>query len=85
LHELDKAYKRVNSGEFESLADEWEAQCATIGQEIMIRVGNRRIRGRAESLDSSGALLLRTHHGHLERIIGGDVTLDCLSSDTCTT
>jgi BirA family transcriptional regulator, biotin operon repressor / biotin---[acetyl-CoA-carboxylase] ligase len=75
LRELDKDYQRVMSGDFESLADEWEAQCATIGQEIVIRMGQRRIRGRAESLDSSGALLLRTNHGHLERIIGGDVSL----------
>jgi len=33
-------------------------------------------RGRAESLDDDGALLVRSEHGHLERIIGGDVTLE---------
>ncbi|HWY74139.1 MAG TPA: hypothetical protein VN281_00900 [Verrucomicrobiae bacterium] len=32
--------------------------------------------GTAESLDDDGALLLRTQHGHLERIIGGDVTVE---------
>jgi hypothetical protein len=31
--------------------------------------------GRAESLDNEGALLLRTEHGRLERVIGGDVTV----------
>ena len=41
-----------------------------------IRIGDRQIRGRAESLGDDGALLLRTEHGHLERIIGGDVTLE---------
>jgi hypothetical protein len=39
-------------------------------------VGDRVIRGRAESLGEEGALLLRTEHGHLERIVGGDVTLE---------
>jgi len=27
-------------------------------------------------LDDDGALLLRTEHGHLERVMGGDVTLE---------
>ena len=58
------------------VADEWEAHCKTIGRDVTIQIGERRIRGRAESLDDDGALLLRTEHGHLERIIGGDVTLE---------
>ena len=44
--------------------------------EVVIRTGERQIRGRAESLGEDGALLLRTEHGHLERIVGGDVTLE---------
>lgn len=74
LRELDEEYARVNAGEFESIAHEWEEHCGTIGQEVTIQVGERRIHGRAESLDDDGALLVRTEHGHLERIIGGDVT-----------
>jgi len=42
----------------------------------VIRFGNRRIRGHAESLGEDGALLVRTEYGHLERIMGGDVTLE---------
>ena len=75
LRELDRDYVRVCTGGFSALADEWEAHCRTIGREVMIQIGERRIRGRAESLDDEGALLVRTEHGHLERIIGGDVTL----------
>ena len=76
LRELDRDYARVTGGEFDVLVDEWEAQCTTLGHHVTIQIGNRKIRGRAESLDSSGALLLRTHHGHLERVTGGDVTLE---------
>lgn len=76
LRELDKDYARVAAGKFELLADEWEEQCTTIGHNVVITIGNRKVSGRAESLDSDGALLLRTEHGHLERIIGGDVTLE---------
>jgi BirA family biotin operon repressor/biotin-[acetyl-CoA-carboxylase] ligase len=76
LRELDRDYLRVCAGGFAALADEWEARCKTIGREVTIQIGERRIRGRAESLDEDGALLVRTEHGHLERVIGGDVTLE---------
>lgn len=76
LHELDHDYTRVCAGQFSSVADEWEERCTTIGQAVTISIGERRIRGTAEALDDDGALLLRTEHGHLERIIGGDVALE---------
>lgn len=76
LRELDRDYARVCSGKFEAVADEWEQLCSTLGHNIGIRVGDRLLQGRAEALDSDGALLLRTEHGLLERIIGGDVTVE---------
>ncbi len=76
LRELDRDYARLGSGAFAAVADEWEEGCATIGRNVSVRMGDRQISGRAESLDDDGALLVRTEHGHLERIIGGDVTLE---------
>src|ERR1017187_4230853 len=76
LRELDGDYARICGGGFAEVADEWEAHCQTIGRNVTIQTGERKIRGRAESLDDDGALLLRTEHGHLERITGGDVTLE---------
>ncbi len=76
LRELDRDYERLCSGQFEVVADEWEAQCGTLGHQVLIELGGRRLQGRAESLDADGALLLRTQHGHLERVTGGDVTLE---------
>ena len=75
LRELDKDYAAICRHEFARLAEEWEAHCSTLGRRVSIRVGERILEGRAESLDDDGALLLRTEHGRLERIIGGDVTL----------
>jgi biotin-(acetyl-CoA carboxylase) ligase len=43
---------------------------------VTIHIGDRRVQGRAESLDDAGALLVRTQHGHLERVTGGDVILE---------
>ena len=76
LRELDHDYARIRAGDFESVADEWERQCSTIGHNVSISVGDRVVTGRAESLDSAGALLVRTEHGRLERIVGGDVALE---------
>jgi len=76
LRELDRDYARICAGQFEAVADEWQERCNTIGRHVVIQIGDRRVRGRAESLDADGALLLRTQHGHLERIIGGDVTVE---------
>jgi BirA family biotin operon repressor/biotin-[acetyl-CoA-carboxylase] ligase len=76
LRELDLDYAKICAGKFAELADEWEAGSATIGRNVAVHIGDRRIRGRAESLDDDGALRVRTEHGHLERISGGDVTLE---------
>jgi BirA family biotin operon repressor/biotin-[acetyl-CoA-carboxylase] ligase len=76
LRELDADYGRIQEGQFELVAAEWQQRCTTLGREVSIRIGERVIRGRAESLDAEGALLLRTQHGRLERIIGGDVTVE---------
>ena len=75
LTELDRDYAFIAEDQFPRLAEEWEARCSTLGRRVTINVGGRALEGRAESLDEDGALLLRTEHGHLERIIGGDVTL----------
>jgi BirA family transcriptional regulator, biotin operon repressor / biotin---[acetyl-CoA-carboxylase] ligase len=76
LQALDLDYGRVCAGQFAQVADEWERQCATLGRQVGIRIGDRLIRGRAEALDDDGALLIRTEHGRLERVVGGDVALE---------
>jgi BirA family transcriptional regulator, biotin operon repressor / biotin---[acetyl-CoA-carboxylase] ligase len=76
LRELDRDYARAVSGQFTDLADEWEEHGTTLGHQVVIRMGERQVRGRAESLGEDGELLVRTVHGRLERIVGGDVTLE---------
>ncbi len=75
LKQLDGDYHRIQCGEFEEVADEWVSNCSTIGHNVSIQMGSETMHGRAEALDSDGALLLRTPHGRLERIMGGDVTV----------
>lgn len=76
LEELERDYARIARGEFPTLAEEWEQQCVTLGRRVRIHIGDRVIAGCAESLASDGALLVRTEHGRLERIVGGDVVLE---------
>ncbi len=76
LRELDRDYARICARQFTAVADEWEENCTTIGKDVTVQIGDRKIRGRAESLDDAGALLVRTEHGRLEAITGGDVTLE---------
>ncbi len=75
LRHLDRAYEWIRNHHFDSIVSEWETWCSTLGRIVTIDVGGRELSGRAESLDENGALLLRNEHGQLERIIGGDVTL----------
>ena len=75
LRELDREYARILAGQFAAVAEEWGSRCSTLGKQVTIDMGARRVRGRAEALDENGALLLRTEHGRIERIIGGEVTL----------
>ena len=75
LSHLDSDYKRIKEGHFHAVSEEWEEMSCTLGREVQIQCGDRLIKGRAESLDPDGALLVRTQHGRLERILGGDVTL----------
>jgi BirA family transcriptional regulator, biotin operon repressor / biotin---[acetyl-CoA-carboxylase] ligase len=75
LQELDAVYARLRAGDFHEIGDEWMRRCTTLGQRVTIRVADRVVTGRAEALDEDGALLVRTEHGRLEHIIGGDVSL----------
>ena len=76
LQELDKDYFRACTGKFSEIAEEWVEHCGTIGKDVTVRIGDRAVRGCAESLDDDGALILRTEHGRLQRITGGDVTIE---------
>lgn len=76
LQELDRDYMTLLRGGFQAIADEWQRNCSTLGQRVSIRMGDRRLSGRAETLGDNGELLLRTDHGHVERIIGGDVVVE---------
>lgn len=75
LRELDYVYARLREGDFHQVGDEWMRRCSTLGRRVTLKIGDRTIQGVAEALDDEGALVVRNDHGHVERILGGDVTM----------
>lgn len=76
MEELDRDYRRALGGEFDSLVTEWQERCSTLGRDVSVSIGSGCVEGRAEALDEDGALMVRTTTGMLQRITGGDVSLD---------
>ena len=75
LTALDEYY-RAGLTNFETIADEWAKLCTTLGRQIVVTMGQRRIEGYAQALDSDGALLVRRDSGQVERILGGDLVVE---------
>jgi len=76
LKALDEDYARICQGSFQEVAREWADQCITLGKRVRIHQLDHSYLGVAESIDPEGALMIRTEHGELERVTGGDVTLE---------
>jgi BirA family biotin operon repressor/biotin-[acetyl-CoA-carboxylase] ligase len=57
---------------FAPIRDAWKSLTSTLGQDVVVRAEGKELRGVAEDIDESGALLLRVGN-KLERILSGDV------------
>ena len=75
LTELDRVYA-LAADEFPALSAEWARRCTTLGKQIAVRMGDRRVEGHAQALDEDGALLLRRDSGQIERVWGADLILE---------
>jgi BirA family biotin operon repressor/biotin-[acetyl-CoA-carboxylase] ligase len=75
LEELEELY-RLAVEDFEAVTKEWAGLCSTLGRQIVVTMGQRRIEGCAQALDGDGALLLRKDSGQIERLLGGDLTVE---------
>jgi len=54
---------------------DWSARLTTLGRQVAARRGEETLAGLAESVDESGALLIRADDGALHRVDAADVTL----------
>jgi BirA family biotin operon repressor/biotin-[acetyl-CoA-carboxylase] ligase len=58
---------------FAAVREEWLTCAAGVGSDIVVRLPNRQLSGKFESLDQAGRLMLRMPQGHLEAITAGEV------------
>ncbi len=75
LAALDECY-HVALADFEAVADEWARLGTTLGRQIVVTMAQRRLEGFAHALDGDGALLVRKDDGQIERVLGGDLTVE---------
>jgi len=73
LTELERLYLILPRGK--SIYETWRDRLVTLGKKVSARSGNQTIAGMAESVDESGALIIRPSNGRLTRVVAGDVTL----------
>jgi BirA family biotin operon repressor/biotin-[acetyl-CoA-carboxylase] ligase len=58
---------------FDAVRQRWRELSCTLGQDVLVRTDRQEFRGLAEDIDASGALLVRTEGGSVERVLAGDV------------
>ena len=58
---------------FAAVRADWLARAAGIGEDVLVRLVDRELRGRFEALDDAGGLVLRLPDGHATTIAAGDV------------
>jgi BirA family biotin operon repressor/biotin-[acetyl-CoA-carboxylase] ligase len=75
LQTLDECYAAAQA-DFDAIVAEWARLSTTLGKQLVVTMGARRVEGHAQALDDNGALLLRRDNGQIERILGGDVTVE---------
>ena len=75
LSELDTVYAQA-AADFPALTAEWARRCTTLGKQITVRMGARRIEGHAQALAEDGALLIRRDNGQIERVLGADLVVE---------
>lgn len=73
LIDFERLYLQLPEGE--GIIKLWRDKLATLGEKVTVRWGEDTLEGVAESVDESGALLLRLADSTLTRVVAGDVTL----------
>jgi BirA family biotin operon repressor/biotin-[acetyl-CoA-carboxylase] ligase len=73
LREFERLYLLLPDGK--SIYKVWRSRLITLGQKVRTTSGNHVIEGIADSVDESGALIIRETGSRFTRVVAGDVTL----------
>jgi BirA family biotin operon repressor/biotin-[acetyl-CoA-carboxylase] ligase len=72
LKEFESRYLLIESGEYDSIIQEWKSISCTLENRVQIRTLKNSFEGEAVDIDEFGALIIRKPNGKLERVIAGD-------------
>ncbi len=73
LAEFERLYAKLPDGK--AIFKAWRDRLATLGQPVTATWGPKKIAGIAETVDETGALVIRNADGTLTKVVAGDVTL----------
>ena len=73
LQRLDARYLALRAGGRDALFADWRARLATLGQHVDVRLPAGELHGLAESVEPTGALLVRDAAGALHSVLAGDI------------
>jgi BirA family biotin operon repressor/biotin-[acetyl-CoA-carboxylase] ligase len=73
LTEFERLYLKLPDGQ--PIFRAWRSRLVTLGKKVRATTGTQIIEGLADSVDETGALLIRQSDGSLIKVIAGDVTL----------
>ncbi|MFC1714272.1 biotin--[acetyl-CoA-carboxylase] ligase [Candidatus Poribacteria bacterium] len=70
LRQLEQRYIKVKERKTDDLIAEWKDLLDTIGRQVRISLPRRIVSGQAVDIDETGALLIQTDSGQIQRITG---------------
>jgi len=73
-NELENSLTQIQSGNLQSLLDQWRAYSITLGEQIIAEVGDKQISGQALDINESGELIVKTISGNVT-LCAGEVSL----------
>lgn len=73
LQRMDHWYLALQRGERQAIFAAWHARLSTLGQPVTLTTSQGTLRGLAEAVDESGALLVRDARDHVHVVASGDV------------
>jgi BirA family biotin operon repressor/biotin-[acetyl-CoA-carboxylase] ligase len=73
LTEFERLYLQLPIGK--PIYEAWRGRLVTLGKKVRVTSGSQTVGGVAESVDESGALLIRGEEGSVTKVVAGEVTL----------
>lgn len=74
FNQIESDLQNYNAHGFSRCLEEMKSYSCTLGKWIELKLGQQIYQGRAESIDESGGLWMRTESGKLQQFNGGEVT-----------